>query len=653
MSLRLKLILGFLLASLAMVSMFASVAYIGARDFAFHHEVHLMQEHNQHLLGMLPDSPSLTQLQELANQHGSQGYQLAVIDASGKLLNQPQGHGEPMQHMHMQHSGQPQASVSSIGIFPDGRVPVRQDDGQIDANDTQYLWAVISVPNTNYRLLNIHHNEMSSLQAFLLQAGTSLTLVALVAMLLALWGALWLGELYDKIGHQSAVLKHQKRFDTLTNLPNRSAMEEITEQTIAAAAQANHHLALCMIGLHRFNEINESLGHSCGDELLRQVAQRLQHILRASDVVGRFDGNKFTVLLDQVDDSVIGVLSNRLLTAFETAFGGCNQELYIQASMGIAKYPAHASDTPTLLQKAEAAMYQARAQGLDCVVYNSQQDQASLQRLALANDLRNAIRDHQLELYYQPQRHLRSGKIIGAEALARWQHPEHGFIPPDTFISIAEHSGLIGPLTNWVLETAIRHCAQWQKIAGHFQMSINLSARNLHDPKLAIHIESLINEQALAPSCLTFEITETAMMQDPANAKAILDHLDHLGVRLSIDDFGTGYSSLAYLKQLPVDEIKVDRSFVMNMTEDENDASIVKATIGLAHDMGLAVVAEGVEDQATQDQLGRLGCDIIQGYYISRPVPHQAFSTLLSACNDEQAPVAAGLTSPLVQPFPS
>ncbi len=398
-----------------------------------------------------------------------------------------------------------------------------------------------------------------------------------------------------------------------------------------------------MIDLHQFKEINDSLGHHCGDELLRQVAIRLSETLQAPDQAGRFYGNKFAIMLTNTDTTTIDAIAAPLLGTLENAFEIDGRYLYIRGTLGIALYPQHATTAPALLQKAEAAIFQARESTRYAAIFQALDNKGAAERLGLINDLRNALRDGQLELHYQPKLDLRSRHIIGAEALARWTHPQHGAIPPDQFIEIAERTGLIKELTQWVLETAIQQCAQCHANGKAMRISANLSAINLHDDELVPLIASLLKRHHLPAQNLVVEITETAMMADPARAKAQLRKLDTLGVRISIDDFGTGYSSLGHLRQLPVDEIKIDKSFVMDMISNEDDTSIVRATIGLAHDLGLEVVAEGVEDEAILKQLSDMGCDIAQGYHIARPMPAVDFIAMLKKINDpaEDKPAVA------------
>jgi len=396
-------------------------------------------------------------------------------------------------------------------------------------------------------------------------------------------------------------------------------------------------LLLCLIDIHGLKEINDSLGHECGDIILQQVSERLDGALRSSDRVGRFGGDKFAVILTHSKTTIVDEICHRLLGSLDSSFHVDDRSLFIGATMGIANYPDHADNSQTLIQKAEIALHKAKDSGKDFVIFETQHDKGNIEKLHLANDLRNAIRDGDLALHYQPQLDLRTGKVAGVEALCRWVHPTHGFISPDTFIDIAERTGIIKQLTEWVLATAIKQCAEWQKSHGALTMSINLSARNLHDETLGKQIARLIRHWQIIPEKICLEITETAMMADPEHAMVLLGELDNLGVKISIDDFGTGYSSLGYLKKLPVDEIKIDRSFVMNMKDDENDASIIRATVGLAHDLGLSVVAEGVENQESQDLLQDLNCEYVQGYHICKPAPAEEISKFLNSLQFEDA----------------
>jgi len=472
--------------------------------------------------------------------------------------------------------------------------------------------------------------------------GVPIGFAALISIWLSTWGAMVIASLFRKLNEQHAQLEHQARHDPLTGLPNRDALSQTIDETIARLDGGPQTLAVCMIDLQQFKEINDSLGHHCGDELLRQVAKRLNAVLQAPDQAGRFYGNKFAIMLSNAGEAAIDGIAKTLLGALENAFEIDGRCLYIRGTLGVALYPQHATSAPALLQKAEAAIFQARENTLNAAVFQALDNKGAAERLGLINDLRNALRDNQLKLHYQPKLDLRNHHIIGAEALARWIHPQHGFIPPDQFIEIAERTGLIKELTRWVLETAVQQCAHCHANGWRMKISANLSAINLHDEELVPLIASLLERHRLPARNLVVEITETAMMADPARAKTQLQKLDTLGVSISIDDFGTGYSSLGHLRQLPVDEIKIDKSFVMDMIASEDDASIVRATIGLAHDLGLEVVAEGVEDETILKQLTDMGCDIAQGYHIAHPMPAADFLAMLEEAGNsgEDKPAA-------------
>lgn len=419
---------------------------------------------------------------------------------------------------------------------------------------------------------------------------------------------------------KTEALEYQAMHDDLTGLPNRSLMHERLTHAICNAQRDQKPIALFMMDLDRFKEINDTLGHHFGDLLLKEVARRLQVVLRDSDTVARFGGDEFSVLLSVPDESHAVLVANKIIEAIDREFTIENHTISAEISIGIAMYPAHGSDGNTLLQRADVAMYVAKQTHSGFAFYDQEQDPHSLNRLALMGELRQAIENDQLLLHYQPKIDMHTGRITATEALIRWQHPRDGFIPPDMFIPIAEQTGLIKPLTHWVLNEAIRQCARWRRDGYPINMSVNLSARNLQDNHLPMLVRNLLDSWGVNPEWLTLEITESAIMSNPLSAQQTLESLDNMGITLSIDDFGTGHSSLAYIKQLPVDEIKIDKSFVIEMTEDENDAVIVRATIDLAHNLGLKVIAEGVEDEEAYNTLEILGCDQVQGYFVSRPL---------------------------------
>ncbi len=428
---------------------------------------------------------------------------------------------------------------------------------------------------------------------------------------------------------QMAALEYQALHDALTSLPNRTLLSDRLHQAILRTQRDGTQLALVLTDLDRFKEINDTLGHQNGDLILQQVAQRLRNALRESDTIARLGGDEFAILLPMADLVLSTQIVRKLIAALEDPFMIEGQALHVAASFGIALYPDHGVDEDALMRHADVAMYIAKRASLGYAIYDPAKDQHSLRNLALMGDLRAAIDSGDLILFYQPKVNLATGKVIGAEALVRWRHPRHGLMFPDSFIPLAEQIGLINPLTYWVVKEALRQCLVWHEKGIKLSLAVNLSARNLLDIQFPFNVDALFSGACKQFSGLCLEITETAVMADPARALAALLSLREMGVKLSIDDFGTGYSSLSYLKQLPVNELKIDKSFVLGMAVDDNDAVIVRSTIDLAHNIGLTVVAEGVEDKATYDLLARLGCDIAQGYYISRPVPAEEFERWL------------------------
>lgn len=429
---------------------------------------------------------------------------------------------------------------------------------------------------------------------------------------------------------QEAKLEHQALHDALTGLPNRKLLQDRLEHALEMAKRECKPLGLLLLDLDRFKTINDTLGHAVGDVLLCDVAKRLAAQIRRSDTIARLGGDEFAVLLPAVTDlERAHRVSQRILTALEHPFDIKELQLEVGISVGVALYPDHADDADALLQCADVAMYSAKNAQSGLALYDQSNDLNSVRHLTLTGELRQAIETQQLSFDYQPQIELASGRACGVEALARWRHPVHGFIPPDEFILQAEQTGLIGPLTRWAFNEALRQCAAWRGAGFDMTMAINLSARNLQDGELPATLQALLADWALPSECLTLEITESAIMLDPDMALETIKRFYDMGIRLAIDDFGTGHSSLAYLSRLPLHELKVDRSFVINMTKNDNDALIVRSTIDLAHSLGLKVVAEGIENEQHMQILRALGCDIGQGYGISRPLASPAIDRWL------------------------
>jgi diguanylate cyclase (GGDEF)-like protein/PAS domain S-box-containing protein len=416
-------------------------------------------------------------------------------------------------------------------------------------------------------------------------------------------------------------LAHQAHYDPLTDLPNRILLYDELQSAVSNSTRDGTPVALLMLDLDRFKEVNDTFGHHYGDLLLKHVGTRLQVALGTDGLLARLGGDEFAVLLPGVDGPQATAIAQRMLLALDEPLIIETRSLPLGASVGIALCPVHGVSAETLLLRADVAMYLAKRTLDGVAMYDERRDQHSPERLALAGQLRQGIEQGELLVHYQPKLDLASRVITGVEALVRWPHPEHGLIPPDRFIPLAEQTALIQPLTEWVLDAALRQYAAWRKQGIELPVAVNFSMRNLLDPRILDTVAELLSRWDVPPAALEVEITESSIMADPARASEVLRSLQALGVRIAIDDFGTGYSSLAHLKQLPVDVLKVDRSFVSDMVADDSDRIIVRSTIDLAHNLGLRVVAEGVEDEATATLLAELGCDQAQGYHFSPPVP--------------------------------
>jgi diguanylate cyclase (GGDEF)-like protein len=432
-------------------------------------------------------------------------------------------------------------------------------------------------------------------------------------------------------GSEAIAKEHQALHDALTGLPNRELFRDRIDQAIRASRRSGEPAGVMIMDLDHFKEINDTLGHHHGDLLLQEVSRRLMATLRDSDTVARLGGDEFGVLLPRVVTSHDATaVAQQLLVALREPFVLEGMRLEIDASVGIALHPVHGEDVEMLNQRADIAMYSAKQSGRGYAIFEPELDRHSPRRLALAGGLRSAINKGEITLYYQPKADLRTGQIVGVEALARWDHPEFGIVGPSEFVPIAEQTGLITPLTSHVLDVALRQIRAWSDSGlEELSIAVNLSARSFLDTQLAVEIPRLLARWDVKASQLELEITESMLMTDPARAEATLARLSQIGLTLSVDDFGTGYSSLANLKRLPVDVIKIDKSFVMEMAVDASDAAIVRSTIDLAHNLGLRVVAEGVESEDAWRHLEALGCDYAQGFYLSRPLPADAATRLI------------------------
>lgn len=437
-----------------------------------------------------------------------------------------------------------------------------------------------------------------------------------------------LREAKNRLEHKQAerTIRHLAFYDSLTGLPNRTLFRDQAQQAIQTGVTDGRLVALLLMDLQQFKEVNDTLGHQRGDQLLQQVGMRLREAMFESDLVARLGGDEFGILLPKIAATGdIDIVARKIHDVLETPLLIDNVPIVVEASLGAAIAPEHGMDADILLQHANVAMYHAKETGANFVLYDPARDPHNPRRLALMGELRHAIESNQLQLHYQPKIELATGKMIGAEALLRWQHPKTGMIPPDQFIRSAENTGLIKPLTDWVLTTGLHQCSKALASGALQHLAINISTRSLHDLRFPDLIDKLLKTSGIPPEKLMLEVTESAFMVDLQRTVETLAVLSHMGVMISIDDFGTGFSSLNYIKKLPVHEIKIDKSFVSDMTSDENDLSIVRSIIELSHNLGLKVVAEGVENKAVLESLTALGCDSCQGYYISHPLPHERF----------------------------
>ncbi|MDD0840200.1 EAL domain-containing protein [Curvibacter sp. HBC61] len=428
------------------------------------------------------------------------------------------------------------------------------------------------------------------------------------------------------IDAQQTEIRHLAYWDRLTGLPNRERFRDVLEQAIADNTASARPVAVISLDLDRFKHVNDVLGYAFGDRLLQAVAGRLQRLVTSpEDLVARRGGNEFAVLLQGADAQMAMEFTQRIARSFEVPLAFDDQTIDLSAGMGVACWPSDADSADLLLSRSEIAMYAAKRKLSGALLYDPSFDSASSQMLSLLTELRRAVEGNELRLFLQPKVSLVDGTVVAAEALVRWEHPQRGLVPPMQFIPFAEQTGFVRKLTLWMFEEAARLMGDARVQSHPLKISINLSTRDLLDPDLSVRLGSLLQRYGVPATQFCLEITESAIMDDPQRAETTLNRLSEQGFQLSIDDFGTGYSSLAYLKRLPVDELKIDKSFVMGMEKDEDDAKIVRSTIDLAHNLGLSVVAEGVENAVILERLADLSCDEAQGYHISRPLPAEAF----------------------------
>jgi diguanylate cyclase (GGDEF)-like protein len=610
MQIRTRLLASFIAIALLVLALFGIVAYRIADDAAARQEAMILQRALEEVAGYLAPAlqqspPELERLHDLRIPYLQHARLFLVHDADGKRID--------IGGLQRDQFPRRDELLGDLGAGVNAR------SGHIDAGSARYTWASVFIPGTTLRLTVVHPAIVSDFAA-LQTLAMRLLVTAAIVIWIAVWGALIITALLTKHLHgQNARLIHQALHDDLTDLPNRTLLFDRIEQALHRAHREGHQIALFLMDLDRFKEVNDTLGHHFGDHVLQQVGQRIAGALRETDTVARLGGDEFAVLIPDADAEVARNCAEKLLSILDRSIPVNGMSLAVKSSIGIAIYPQHGRDAETLLQHADVAMYQAKRNGAGYRLYAQDEDPHTLRRLTLIGELREAIGNGHLELHYQPKVHLRERRTVGVEALVRWQHPQLGLIMPEEFVPLAEQHGLIGVLTDWVLDAAVAQCRDWRQRGISLRVAVNLSAHSLHNLNLPEQVAAVLRAADLPAELLDIELTETAMMSDLAHAMDIFERLAAMGVRLSIDDFGTGMSSLSYLKRLPVNELKIDKSFVVDMAEDENNAVLVRSIIDLTHNIGREVVAEGVQDRDALQLLEMLGCDTAQGYFISRP----------------------------------
>lgn len=438
-----------------------------------------------------------------------------------------------------------------------------------------------------------------------------------------------LESMQDGIRKREEEINKLAFYDELTGLPNRPRFIAIVRQRILE--RSGQSFTVMLLDIDRFKEVNDTLGHELGDKLIQLIAKRLQSLGSGKFTHAHIGGDEFAILVPQEDEFDTEIVIDQLIALFQTPFNLDGIHLDVSASFGVASYPKDAQDTIGIMQCADIALYTCKGTHKPFAYYESHRNVHSRMRLSLLSELRKAILENQFELYYQPKLDIATGQVVSVESLVRWNHPEHGLIPPDEFIQLAEQSGAISDLTHWIIKVALKQHKNWVEKGIELSISVNVSPIDLTELKLHVYIESLLSEFRISPDMLVLEVTENAVMSEPEQALKALDLLQRMGVKLSIDDFGTGYSSMGQLKDMPVSELKIDKSFVLELANNEDDETIVKSTVDLAHNLGLTVVAEGVENQESLDVLAKYEVELAQGYYISKPLPAERFEQWLLA----------------------
>ncbi|MGA7799849.1 MAG: EAL domain-containing protein [Gammaproteobacteria bacterium] len=625
MSIRTQLLAAFVGVVLLALGIFGTVAYWLLPDAAKNADTLLLQQLSREI-GMQLSGPVVngalndTMLSALRRRLTGSDTMVLVQDKQGRAIA-----ASAAEDVREKHN-----SDILLKAARQARESATDDHGAFDVGAGRYSWASSPVAGTT-DFVTVMHPLNRTYEQFNSTLWMRLVATGLFVMWVAVWAALVISSVIARrLSEKNAALAHQAHHDRLTGLANRTLLQRHLEALIHDARQSGKPVALFVMDLDRFKEVNDTLGHTFGDQLLKLVGMRVSASLREGDTIARLGGDEFAVALPDTGSKQAVTCAMRILHALEQPFVVDGVSLDVKTSIGIAIYPEHGDGAPTLVQHADTAMYKAKKTDFDYRFYDPGEDPHSLRRLTLTGELRRAIDGGQLLLHYQPKIDLQTRRATGVEALIRWQHPVHGLVPPDEFIPLAERTGLIRPLTDWVLNEAVRQCSLWRRRGLYLSVAVNLSAYSLKYAQLPTEIGALLQTWNIPASALVLELTESAMMEDPDLATDIVRRMDRMGLRIAVDDFGTGYSSLAHLQRLSVHELKVDKSFVIGMNADDSNTVIVRSIIDLAHNLGCKVVAEGVETQDGLTALESLGCDTAQGYYLSRPLTAAALEHWLA-----------------------
>ncbi|MDH5572625.1 MAG: EAL domain-containing protein [Gammaproteobacteria bacterium] len=619
MQLRNRLLTAFTIMAFVIVSLFAVMSYQISIDSKKRTEAEFLL----HYLGEFEEiiAPSLQQ--EMADISKIQGLKhiLDFVDEGEYLLLEHNGqiydlgHNQNYQTKNNSHPYNPDFIIEKI-------INNKSNSGQTIINNINYAWAAKLIGDTGYRAILYRATQDDGTFAENSSIWKRLLITAGIIFWLTVWAALilssWMAKKLDK---QNQQLIYQATHDALTNLPNRSYLFQQLNRLIQTEKKSDTRIVLYFMDLDGFKELNDTLGHTYGDSLLKLIASRLSPERIECDLIARMGGDEFALLKVHGKDDNIHEFIQLIMSKLADPISFEGIEYQIRGSIGVAMYPFHGTNPESIIQHAEVAMYKAKDKTTNYVIYSKEDNPNSIRRLKLISELHTAVKNKELLVYYQPKIDLQKKRISGVEALVRWNHPQLGFISPVEFIPLAEQVGLITHITDQVLLKTIQNWNKWHQMGIELHVAVNISSKEFEDPSLPAKVLNYLKDWHMPSSFLTLEITESIMMGNIDHTLTLLQHLRDIHIKLSIDDFGTGFSSLSYLRQLPVSELKIDRSFVMEMLKHSNDLKIVKTIINLAHILDFNVVAEGIEDLKTFNTLTELGCDSAQGFYMAKPMP--------------------------------